>query len=317
MSEIPNDQTALAIIQTVEKKLRSLDGASIVGRLNKLIAELADASEILVLRASLRRRDLMQFYTSASRVRSSGRREALSLSARVNGVECGTVAIRRTGPVVVERLFTPTDTALFSGCQYGPPAVRPWEDPEVAGYIARAAKVKVSRPEASVESSFLSMLLRRGGRLLERPVCLAGCPLQIPLPISASGEKAVLSPKGHLDVLSRLGRGGKGLRLYELKAPGASVAHALDQAVAYAAALRVLLSQEGHSLPWWRLIGFRAKPRHALKLEVVTLVQDSPRNRKTLDAAKQRLSRELPRDIKLGTCYYPEPPAPFRVLDWD
>jgi hypothetical protein len=48
-------------------------------------------------------------------------------------------------------------------------------------------------------------------------------------------------------VLARLGCGGKGLRVYELNAPNADVSGALDQAVAYVAALRFALTQEAGS----------------------------------------------------------------------
>lgn len=315
MPESRPDVTAMAIVRTVEDLLGSPKGIMTVLRQNELASELSGACDSLAeLRASLRRRAQMQFYVSASSVVSSAKRGALQLSVRANGVECGTVRIVRRGPTIVERVFTLTDRDVFSRCRYEPPLTRSWNDPEVAKYIERSAEIQASRPEAAVEASFLS-LLGRGERALERPVCLAGCPLQIPLPISASGEEPVLSPSGHLDVLARLGRGGKGLRLYELKRPGASVAHALDQAVAYAAALRVLLTQEDQALPWWRIIGFGSVPRRFPALQAATLVQDSPKNRETVGRALERLSREADPGIKLGAYYYSVPPLPFRVFE--
>jgi hypothetical protein len=320
MSESNSHPTALAIARSVEEQLRTPKGAMCVVRQNVLVKAISEMTPSLApLRASLRRRASMQFYTSVSGVWDSARRGELCLSVRVNGAACGTVEIRRKGPVIIDRIFTPTDTSAFSGCRYAPPAIRPWEDPEVARFIARAAEVKPPRPEASVEASFLSMLLRRGERpselRLEQPVCLAGCPLQIPLPISASRKNMIPSESGHLDVLTRLGRGGKGLRLYELKRPGAPVARALDQAVTYAGALRVLLTQEWDALPWWQLIGFSSIPRRTPGIQAVTLVQDSRRNRETMAAAMARLSREPAPGITLGTFYYPDPPRPFRVLN--
>jgi parallel beta-helix repeat protein len=47
----------------------------------------------------------------------------------------------------------------------------------------------------------------------QQPVCLAGLPFQVPLPVTASGGSPRLGD-GHIDVLARLGRGGKGLRVY-------------------------------------------------------------------------------------------------------
>jgi hypothetical protein len=214
----------------------------------------------------------------------------------------------------MERIFTPTRTPAFAACRYEGPAQRAWEDPEVAAFISKAAKATVARPEAAVEASLLSMLLQRGARRVEQPVCLAGCPLQVPLPISASGVDPVLSTSGHLDVLSRLGRGGQGLRLYELKRPSAPVGHALDQAVAYAAALRFVLSQGPQSLGWWQLIGFGGIPRRMPVIQAVTLVKDSQRNRELLAGAKERLDQSKAEGIDQGTFYYPEPPARFQVL---
>jgi hypothetical protein len=126
----------------------------------------------------------------------------------------------------------------------------------------------------------------------QKPVCLGGMPLQVPMPIAASGRGPKLG-NGHIDVLARLGRGGKGLRVYEVKAPGVRAESALDQAACYLAALDFVLwaQPDGEARKaWWRFIGFSGTPTRPPRLEVCAVVEDSKANRMLLDEAKKRLA---------------------------
>jgi hypothetical protein len=113
-------------------------------------------------------------------------------------------------------------------------------------------------------------------------------------------------------VLARLGRGGKGLRVYELKAPEASVGEvrgALDQAVTYVAALKHLLGQGSASRPWWTLIGFRGRPAREPSFEAFAVVADTSRNREAMQAARDRLGTPNSQRIELCALYYARTPS--------
>ena len=104
--------------------------------------------------------------------------------------------------------------------------------------------------------------------------------------------------------------GGKRLRVYEIKAPDADLRHALGQAVAYVAALKFVLTQEGGTVEqWWRLIGFRAKPRRMPSFEAFALVADTTRNRRDVEATIDRLSLSTKAGITPDAMYYHRTPS--------
>ena len=102
-----------------------------------------------------------------------------------------------------------------------------------------------------IEADLLSaMSKRRPGRqdavMEHQPVLypLRGLPFQFPMPIGARDCPALGKAAGHIDVLARAGRGGRCLRVFEVKGPNAlDVPQALNQAVTYCAALRFLLEE--------------------------------------------------------------------------
>lgn len=291
------------LVQRVESLLRSERGAEELKRFNQLVVEVVNSLQTLrELRARLRQRASMQLYVNASSAKESASRGSVPLSVRVHGIECGTVTVAAVGA----RSFAPSNRRLFASCGFDDVAGQKWSSPAVAKYIkaaeAIAAQVK-GRPEAEVESALILEMKRPGGewRGEQQPVCLAGLPLQLPLPVSASGAAF---GDGHIDVLARLGRGGKGLRVYELKAPKADASGALDQAVAYVAALKFVLAQEVAVEAWWRLIGFSAPPRRMPAFEAFAFVADTPKNRKAMDAAIERLCSENRHGVVLGAMYY-------------
>jgi len=282
--------------------LRSVAGAERVERLNQLAARVvANRDKLRKWRARLRHRAAMQLYVNLSTAGKSANRGSVPLSVRVHGIECGTVTVG-TGRV---RAFQPKHRKLFGSCGFQKADGCEWADRAVAKYIEAAAVHVKGRPEANVESAFIRHMLRPDGewRGEQQPVCLAGLPLQIPVPVSASGAEVKLG-NGHIDVLARLGRGGKRLRVYELKAPKADASGALDQAVAYLVALKFVLDQEGASTDWWRLIGFSAPPTRRPKLEAFAFVADMKGNRTVMDAAKKRLDARNSDSIVLGVMYY-------------
>lgn len=299
-------RTADDLVQCVESLLRSGPGAKALKRLNQLVVRVVESLPTLcVLRARLRQRASMQLYVNLSSAKESASRGSVQLSVRVHGIHCGTVTVAKDSAPS----FVPSNRTWIKNCGIDDVAEQEWSSPAVAKYIkaaeACAAQVK-GRPEAKVESAFiLEMKGPRGEwRREQQPVCLAGLPLQLPLPVSASGPRPV--PRvGHIDVLARLGRGGKRLRVYELKAPKAGVSDALDQAVAYVAALRFVLNQEDEAVKaWWTMIGFSAPPRRKPAFEAFAFVADTPKNRKAMVAAKERLCSANRHGVKLDAMYY-------------
>ena len=120
---------------------------------------------------------------------------------------------------------------------------------------------------------------------------------------------------GHTDLLTRKGRGRSSrLRVLELKAPGAQdEGSALDQAVAYCAALECLLERgEGFG----ELLGF-ANPHPPL--EATAVVEHSDEASRTLRKGLDRLAESrasFPR-LRLSALLYEWKPQDrgFRVLE--
>ena len=105
------------------------------------------------------------------------------------------------------------------------------------------------------------------------PVKVANCPLQFPLPLSASKGYPVLQ-FGHIDILARRGypRNVK-LSVWELKSPGV-LSHAVEQAYIYALTLRHILKSP-HGKEWYKLCGFTSNVPAKLHIEaVVTITED-------------------------------------------
>jgi hypothetical protein len=252
----------------------------------------------------------MQLYVNVSNAKQATSRRSIRLSVRVQGIECGVVTVGAPGV----RVFEPRNRQLFGSCDADAAEGREWGDAAVARYIRASAATPVrGRPEAGIESALILKMKRSDGewRGEQQPVCLAGLPFQVPLPVTGSGGSYKLGD-GRIDVLARLGRGGKGLRVYELKAPDASVDEvrgALDQAVTYVAALKYLLTQGGTSRPWWTLIGFRGQPARRPNFEAFAVVADTSRNRETMQAARDRLGTANSQRIKLGVLCYTRTPS--------
>jgi hypothetical protein len=104
-----------------------------------------------------------------------------------------------------------------------------------------------------------------------QPIRIAKCPLQLPLPLSASKGYPEFRT-GHVDILARrgLGRGRVKLSVWELKSPRA-LSHAAEQAYIYALTLRhVLRSEQGPK--WYVLCEFRSPIPTELEIEAVVAI---------------------------------------------
>lgn len=161
----------------------------------------------------------------------------------------------------------------------------PWKGPvgiNFRRYFKRInEKVKgvpqVRIPEHRVESKFIQEMLKNdstkfgGIGLRIQPVTVGGCPLQFPLPVSASTGWPVKT-NGHIDILARrvLCPGKVVLSVWELKKPHA-YAHAASQAYIYAYTLIKLLRSTIGS-KWYRLFGFKGSIPNSLQIEAVVAI---------------------------------------------
>jgi len=138
--------------------------------------------------------------------------------------------------------------------------------------------VKTGIPEHRIESAIIEEM--ESGRKSKfdglvgpiLPVKVAKCPLQFPLPLSASKGYPVLK-FGHIDILARRGypRNVK-LSVWELKSPGV-LSHAMKQAYIYALTLRHILKSR-HGKEWYRLCGFSSNVPAKLQIEAVVAITE-------------------------------------------
>jgi hypothetical protein len=172
------------------------------------------------------------------------------------------------------------------------PGKYPWNGSDASrfrsdfGAISQRKDARTRFPEHLVESMFIqAMESSRGGLLAPlvghiKPVKIANCPLQLPLPLSASkGYPTFPRGAGHVDILARRGlRRGVRISLWELKQPG-KIESAFGQAFIYSLTMLRILRMSGLGRQWYRLCGFSGDLPHKLVLEaVVALSQDQERS---------------------------------------
>jgi len=210
-------------------------------------------------------------------------------SLRHCGQEVGTIKIVKGIPVLRLTKAHKAKNDKYFGCldldagQYG------WNSPEARKFRRHFAKKPVGKtgvPEHRIESALIKEM-ESGSRNklsgkcgLIQPVKLAGCPLQIPLPISASSGKPVFKTRGagHVDILARRKSGPRSwLSICELKAPG-KVADAVAQAYIYTLTVRDLLRSAGGN-EWYELFKFTTPVPDALELEAVVAVTEDVASR--------------------------------------
>ena len=287
-----------------------------LARLDDIARQMVDAeSEVTDFLRTIRKRRHMMFYVNTSRIRE--RNPHLRLSVRVHGVQCGRVNL--TGSQ--DRPFTPINhESVFSGCWEADTATHlPWTHPSVRIYLERAEEMArrgaLGTQEAAVEAATIRSILKdrtqwRHQALVRYPARTnMGVPYQLPVPIKARGGAGALvgDGAGHTDLLTRKGLGRSSrLRVLELKGPRAEdVSTALDQAVTYAASLRIQMDR-GEWYP--RLLGY---PKYTPPLEATAVVADSETARAEVGDALHSLNRStdsFPK-LRLSALFYRWKPA--------
>ena len=165
-----------------------------------------------------------------------------------------------------------------------PPGKYEWKMAEAKNFrrdfkdVKANLHVKTGIPEHRIESAFIEEM--ESGRKSKfdgmvgpiLPVKVANCPLQFPLPLSASKGYPVLQ-FGHIDILARRGypRNVK-LSVWELKSPGV-LSHAVEQAYIYALTLRHILKSP-HGKEWYKLCGFTSNVPAKLHIEAVVAITE-------------------------------------------
>jgi hypothetical protein len=319
-TELPH-RTAVEIVAKVHHLLTSREGLGRISDLQRSVRTLlVNANKISIARRLVRSRSTAVFHINAS----SANGGQLVISVRVGGVECGKLLLGSNAAAgTKQRIFTATNPNRFSSCGEIPKPGVDWADKSVREYLVRAAaivrdataKKTLANREAVIEADLLKAMTKRrpGDRqnalMNHQPVLypLRGLPFQFPMPIGARNIPTLGEGAGHVDVLARAGRGGRCLRIFEVKGPEANdVDHALNQAVAYCAALRFLLtdSPRAESESLYRVLGFRRHPAHHPRVEAVAVVKDTPENRHQVSAAAKMLETGSSSPFRLLALFY-------------
>jgi len=292
--------TVDSIFSEVERLLASKRGRELAARqLESIKHTLTKAPEIDLLR-----RKLMHSRPGAMLgISVSDARSREPISVRIGGSICGRIELAGRG----RRWFRPDAKTFGDIWPAGAPDRVEWSDPLVREFVRKAVALRyeTGQPEKAVEAELIQQLRgspKRGHLAAVRrlqPVLLAGCPFQVPLPISASKDPKVA--RGSVDVLAR---GDRRFRVIEIKAPNASkreVEHAFDQAVAYCAALDQLLRGPAKST-YLRLLGKRSRAGvKQLRIDAAVAVEQPDRER--VEKAARRLNQSNARLRLIGMFY--------------
>jgi len=186
-----------------------------------------------------------------------------------------------------------------------PPGKYEWKMAEAKNFrrdfkdVKANLHVKTGIPEHRIESAFIEEM--ESGRKSKfdgmvgpiLPVKVANCPLQFPLPLSASKGYPVLQ-FGHIDILARRGYPGSvKLSVWELKSPGV-LSHGVEQAYIYALTLRHILKSP-HGKEWYKLCGFTSNVPAKLHIEAVVAITED--KEKTFRKQYEHLVAENPLQI--------------------
>jgi hypothetical protein len=255
-------------------------------RLSRWISDLSDAKRAIEDRAAFKQWRPLRVYISISGLRKA------SFSLRFLGQEVGVITVEHESAVLrIGKRQYENNNKWFAVHDHAPkefgllPGAYPWQGPEARKFrgdfqrVSTCVDIRPGIPEHLLESKYIKEMEPSRRSLFVpqvyqiRPVKIANCPLQLPLPLSASKGYPEFRT-GHVDILARRGH-GRAVRLsvWELKKPRA-LSHAAEQAYIYALTLRHVL-RSGHGPAWYHLCGFRNRIPAKLTVEaVVAISQD-------------------------------------------
>jgi len=265
--------------------------------------------------------DPLRVYVSVTKVKSSKTRTRFSL--RFYGQEVGELCVKN-GSVTLKLIKSHSEhnrrffNSEFKSGDYE------WNGQEAKRFrsffkeiaVTSNGKPNIKSIEHRIESKFIQEMLKGSGKFkvpgLEiKPVTIAGCPLQFPVPIAANtGE-----PKpghGNIDILARhRGRNKKTrISVWELKKPSV-YDHPASQAYIYALTLLHILRRTKNGPGWYRLFGFKSPIPKPIEIEAVVAITSDKKN--MFEREKNKLERYTPFNIdgdkiELYAAYYIEKP---------
>lgn len=218
-------------------------------------------------------------YTSVARVKGSGP----TFSLRYEGQEVAELDVKE-GEVWL-RISQQTRDNNVRYFEVDLEGRWPWQGEQAATFRRAFKNLPPERDTRSTEKRIEAEFLRQmtgdsskfDGTLKHiRPVLIAGCPFQFPLPIS--GNKGVPevngNGKGSIDILARRGTGAASrLSVWELKAPGAEKAsRPIEQAYIYAVQLVKMLRSPSGRLWFKEVSGYGRELPERLVVESVAAV---------------------------------------------
>ena len=164
----------------------------------------------------------------------------------------------------------------------GQDGTRPWRDPDAANFRKHfkslGSKQRGHSPEHRIEAKILEQMAgctseKFNGRLKNiQPVLIAGCPFQMPVPISGNTGEPIRK-KGNIDIVARRRVGNRTrLSIWELKRPGVT-SSAIEQAYIYGVTVLKMLREKEYGHIWYReIFGFNGKMPDRLTIECVVAV---------------------------------------------
>lgn len=301
----------------VEKKWKD-HKALFEERLDDWLRRLEHAGDLIRReRKSFHQWNPLRVYVSVANVRSSSR---VVFSLRFFGQEVAELFVEDNQSVLRLKGHSKKNAKYF-GCELSDGDYA-WKGREARQFRSRFKQKALSskgKPggrshEHQVESKFIEEMLKGSGKfgmtgLQIQPVTIEGCPLQFPVPISASSGRAKKG-NGHIDILARH-RGAKGktrLSVWELKKPH-TYGRPAHQACIYALTLLRILRHTKSVAEWYRLFGYKSPIPRRLEIEAVVAVTGDQKSRFEREAAELKRSTPFEIDgdsIRLYGAFYSE-----------
>jgi len=292
--------------------------AVFIERLDDWLRKLQDAEKLIrQARSVFHQWDPLRLYVSVANVRSRSR---VVFSLRFFGQEVAELFVTDKQSVLRLKRHSEKNFKYF-GCELNDGDYF-WKGRKAREFrshfkqkaLSSKGKPGVGIPEHRVESKFIQEMQRGSGKfgvseLQIQPVTIGGCPLQFPVPISASSGR----PKkgnGNIDILARH-RGAKGktrLSVWELKRPH-TYGRPAQQACIYALTLLQILRHSRNGGKWYRLFGYKSRIPKRLEIQAVVGITGDQQTRFEGEAAE--LKRNTPFEIdgdsiQLYAAYYAE-----------
>lgn len=217
----------------------------------------------------------LRVYLSVTRARNP----KVSFSLRYLGQEVATLVDEDGMQLTIDRKRAELNQDYFDIPLHG---TFPWRSKEAKEFRAHFKNLKarkaVRSPEHRIESEFIKQMSSESSTKFEgslkniQPVLFAGCPFQLPLPISGNTGKPV-AKRGNIDIVARRGTGkGTRISIWELKRPGVT-GKSIEQAFIYGVTLIKMLRTAESGKLWYRdVFGFSGKLPEALIVECVIAV---------------------------------------------